>query len=286
MKYIFFGTPRFASIVLDTLIEGGAIPAAIVCNPNRPVGRKKILTAPETKQLIQAKDIKTDILQPERIDEVFIDSLTAYKADLFIVAAYGKILPGSVLDIPASGTAGVHPSLLPRLRGSSPIQSAILEDAETGVSLYKMDEKMDHGPIIAQETLSEEVSAHTYESLEAKLARLGGDMVLRHLPPYMEGNIALREQDHSKATFTQKFETKDGYVPYEDVQAAQHGNAQKAVEIDRKIRALHVEPGVYTIVNNKRIKLLESKVVDASLKLITIQREGKTPVTDPRYFLL
>src|SRR6266481_8138985 len=152
MKYVFFGTPEFAAIVLDELIAAGFLPDAIICNPDRPAGRKKVITPPPVKKLIAERGLEsqTKILQPEKpTPELFkeFDDI-----DFFVVAAYAKIIPQSILDIPRLGAIGVHPSLLPKYRGSSPIQSAILAgEMETGVTLYMLDHKMDHGPMLAAE---------------------------------------------------------------------------------------------------------------------------------------
>src|SRR5258708_6191606 len=121
-------------------------PTALVCNPDRPVGRKKIVTPPLTKELIAKSSASTIILQPEKLDDAFIARLKEFQPDFFVVAAYAKIIPQAVLDIPRLGTLGVHPSLLPKYPGASPIQSAILDDtcSETGVTIYLIDQKMDH----------------------------------------------------------------------------------------------------------------------------------------------
>ncbi|MCL5224287.1 MAG: methionyl-tRNA formyltransferase, partial [Patescibacteria group bacterium] len=144
MKYVFFGTPRFAAIVLERLIGDGKPPIAIVCNPDKPVGREKVITPPPTKQVILNAAPPNDqiqILQPAKIDNEFLTQLRSLNADFFVVAAYAKILPDELLKIPPLGVIGTHPSPLPKLRGPSPIQSAIIEGVEkTGVTLYLIDE--------------------------------------------------------------------------------------------------------------------------------------------------
>jgi methionyl-tRNA formyltransferase len=130
MRYVFFGTPRFAAIVLEKLIASGHQPIAIVCNPDKPVGRKKIITPPPTKQVVlSATSLKEDIqiYQPAKIDDEFLAQLRSLKADFFVVAAYAKILPNTLLEIPPLGVIGTHPSILPKFRGASPIQSVIIE---------------------------------------------------------------------------------------------------------------------------------------------------------------
>ncbi|MBI3088684.1 MAG: methionyl-tRNA formyltransferase, partial [Candidatus Colwellbacteria bacterium] len=167
-RYIFFGTPRFAAIILEKLISAGIPPVALVCNPDRPTGRKKIITPPPTKQVVREKVAsskgKIEIFQPENLKDAYY-LLHATNYDVFIVAAYSKILPREILAIPRLGTIGVHPSLLPKYRGPSPIQSAILAgETETGITLFLMDEQVDNGPIISSKKLVVS-SKDNYETL-------------------------------------------------------------------------------------------------------------------------
>jgi len=270
MKYIFFGTPNFAAIILEKLIKAGFIPEAVICNPDRPVGRKKIITPPPTK--ISAQKYGITILQPEILAN-YKSQITNYKPDLFIVAAYAKIIPKEILEIPRFGVIGVHPSLLPKYRGSSPIQFAILNgDEETGVTLYLMDDKMDHGPILKNYKLQITNYKFTYEELLKKLAELGADLLIETLPKFLKGEITLLPQDENQATYTKKFKTEDGYVDLEK---------DDPLLIERKIRALNPEPGVFTFINKKRIKLLEAKIEKSnnqeSVIITKIQPEGKKP---------
>ena len=149
MRYVFFGTPEFAAIVLRQLLDANLLPVGVVCNPDRPVGRKKVITPPPVKSLVMKHETwNIPVLQPEKLDERFMLQVSSFMPELFVVAAYARIIPRSILDIPANGAIGVHPSLLPRLRGASPIQSAILNgEQNTGVTLYHMDTEVDHGPV-------------------------------------------------------------------------------------------------------------------------------------------
>lgn len=282
MKYVFFGSPEFAAVILEKLIKAGLPPVALVCNPDKPSGRKKIMTPPLTKQLLGQLTIdnkqltKVEILQPESLDKPFLDKLKSLNADFYIVAAYAKILPKELIQIPPKSVIGIHPSLLPKYRGSSPIQSAILNrDSETGVSLYMMDEKVDHGAVIKTESL--ELKNQNYEELENELAELAGKMLTDALPRFISGEIKSVEQDESKATYTKKFTTEDGFIDYESIKKAQGGDSRLASEIDAKIRAFLTEPGAYTIKDGKRIKLLKSKIENNSLRITEIQIEGKKP---------
>ena len=284
MKFVFFGTPEFAAIILEKLINTGYVPVAVVCNPDRPVGRKKIITPPPAKQLLieKLKDCNIEILQPESIDSSFKIQVSNFKPDIFIVAAYSQIIPKEILEIPRLGTIGVHPSLLPKYRGSSPIQSAILNgDEETGVSLYLMDDKMDHGPILAQREIKNysikddisiknryELRIMNYENLLKNLAELSADLLIETLPKFLKGEINPLPQDESQATYTKKFITEDGRVDLKK---------DNPLLIERKIRALNPEPGVFTFIDGKRVKLLEAKISDGKIVITKTQIEGKKP---------
>lgn len=278
MKYVFFGTPRFAEIVLSGLIGGGMVPAAIVCNPDRPLGRKQIVTPPPTKLLAIKTSPDIDIIQPGALDEAFIKRVRALEPDFFIVAAYAKIIPQAVLDVPRLGTLGTHPSLLPAYRGASPIQSTILAgEKKTGATIYKMDEKMDHGPMFAQEEIPLDPLTTNYLSLEERLAALSARLLLQTIPTLLDGTAAPHAQDESRATFTKKFLTDNGFIEQSELDAAIAGNSDKAELILRTINALNPEPGVWTLQNGKRIKLLEARMDGGALKLMAIQEDGQKP---------
>jgi methionyl-tRNA formyltransferase len=285
MKFVFFGSPRFAEVVLKKLLEENLVPVALVCNPDRPVGRKKIVTPPLTKQLIEnvanipGSPILTKILQPEKLDANFIERLRILAPDFFIVAAYAKIIPQTILDIPRLGTLGTHPSLLPKYRGASPIQSVILNGEDmTGATIYKMDAGMDSGPILAgaEWPIAEN---EQYPQLEEELALLSAHLLIAQvISPFYEGTIAAIPQDDAQATFTKKFKTEDGFVDEKELMAAEAGNRALAETILNKINAFTPEPGAWTIRNGKRIKLLAGKIADSgALKLSKIQIEGEKP---------
>jgi len=278
MKYVFFGTPRFAEIVLGELIDSGFAPAAIVCNPDRPLGRKKIVTPPPTKLLAIKSSPDIDIIQPEKLDETFIKRLRELEPDFFVVAAYAKIIPNAVLAIPRLGTLGTHPSLLPSYRGASPIQSVILAgETMTGSTIYRMDEKMDHGAIYTQKEIALNALTTNYPALEKQLAELSSRLLIKTIPALLNGTVSPRVQDESRASFTKKFITENGFVEYSELDAAIAGNSDKAELILRTINALNPEPGVWTINDGKRIKLLEARMDGSALKLTTIQEEGQKP---------
>ena len=277
-KYVFFGTPRFAEIVLKGLIAAGFPPMAVVCNPDRPVGRKHVITPPPTKMVAIGTSSDIDVLQPEKLDDMLVKRVAEYGPDFFVVAAYAKIIPAAVLAIPRLGAIGTHPSLLPSFRGASPIQTAILAgETKTGATLYLMDEKMDHGPILAQRALSLDPLTTNYEALEWELAALSATLLAETIPLFMEGAIHPLPQDESRATFTKKFITENGFIKDAELEEAQEGVSDKAELIVRTVNALNPEPGVWTMRNGKRIKLLEARMNGGALKLVAVQEEGQKP---------
>jgi methionyl-tRNA formyltransferase len=308
MKFIFFGTPEFAAIILKKLIKAEFIPVAVVCNPDRPVGRKKIVTPPLTKQVIREKRLEKSvkILQPEKLEirnwKLEIDKLGGI--DFAIVAAYSKIIPKTILDSLPAKFIGVHPSLLPKHRGPTPIQTVILNgDKETGVTLFLVDEKLDHGQIIAQQKLAQPKPFSNSRELENELAGLSAELLIETLLRFIEGKIKLVPQNEAEATYTKKFKTEDAFIKSEDLEVAQKAGGEIAQIIDRKIRALNPEPGVWTLLNQQeinslirtnsrivttveevkkiRVKILSADIIDGKLKLKKIQIEGKKPVILP-----
>lgn len=274
MKYAFFGTPEFAAIIIKKLLDANLSPNLIVCNPDKPSGRKKIITSPRAKIIAEENNI--NIFQPEDFKQENIEKLKDF--DFFVVAAYAKILPEEIINLPRLNTIGVHPSLLPKYRGATPIQAVILNgEQKTGVSLYLLDEKMDNGPILTQSELSISES-ETYGSLHNKLAELSADLLIKTLPKFAVNKITAQIQNHAKATYTKKINTEDAFIEYETLEKAQEQGGEIAQIIDRKIRALNPEPGTWTInKEEQRIKLLESKIKNDKLILKVIQKQGKTP---------
>jgi methionyl-tRNA formyltransferase len=264
MKFAFFGSPAFARDILERLIGGGMAPHVVVCNPDRPFGRKKILTPPPAKEVA----IRHSIPVIQEMEKGMVP-VALQECSFAVVAAYGSIIRKETLDAFKDGVIGVHPSLLPKYRGSSPIQSVILSgEPTTGVSLYRMDEKMDHGPVIASHEIALDDPLITYEQLQARLAQCAADMLLDIIPSYSRDTVAV-EQDHDEATFTRKFTTEDGYVDLGHMAPA---------EISRIIRALNPDPGAFAYINNVRTKLLEvSADKDGSLHISKILPDGKKP---------
>jgi methionyl-tRNA formyltransferase len=248
MKYIFFGTDTFSVAIVEKLISDFFFPSAIVTMPDRPVGRKQIMTPPAMKDVCLHHDIPC--LQPENPDEL-LEQLKTYDADVFIVASYGKIISDAVLSIPKQGCINVHTSLLPAYRGPSPIQQVILDQQEqTGITIMKMDAKMDHGPLYFQKAI-DIASNETYRSLHSKLAHIGADVLPKVLPDIMKGNLKAKEQDHSAATVTKIIKKDDARINWE----------QPSDVIDAHIRAYYDWPIAWTLLeDDKRLKIIQASL--------------------------
>lgn len=278
MNMLFFGTSELSVIVLEELKDSGFLPKVIICAEDKPVGRKMIITPPPVKVWAESHGIpvfQPRTLREEKNKEIELSMTEKIKnlvqeCDIFVVASYGKIIPQAILDIPRHGTLNVHPSLLPRLRGPSPIQSAILIEEETGVSIILLDAEMDHGPLVAQEKVDITPWPPYAEELESILAHRGGAMLAEIIPKWIKGEIQTVEQDHKKATVCKKIKKIDGEV---DILS---GNPY---EIFRKVRAFSGWPGVYffTDYNSMRIRVLITKAnfEDNTLVITHVKPEGK-----------
>lgn len=227
-------------IVLNELEKSGLIPECVVTTPDKPKGRKLALTPTEVKVWAQMRKIK--VYEPAKLDESFAREIANENCQVFIVASYGKIIPGMIIDLPKHRTLNIHPSLLPRYRGATPLQSVMIDDAkETGVSVMRIDEAMDHGPIIAQEKVSVN-KWPAYEEFEAMMAKVGGRLLARILPEWLAGKIEEREQAHDQATYTKKIAKEDGLI---DLTGDPYLNF-------RKIQAYHEWPQAYFFIARKK----------------------------------
>jgi len=236
MRFIFFGSSKFAEIILNKLLKSNMKPVLVVTAPPKIKGRKKILS--HTPVYYLAEQNKIPILTPENLkDEEFLSNFKNYNPDLVILTAYGKIIPLQLLSIPKKGILNLHPSLLPHWRGATPIQSAILEgDKETGVSLFLMDEEVDHGPIIQKTEYKIQNLSITYSELSQELADIGADLIIKIAPKWFKEEINSIPQDHSLASYCHKILPEDEKIDWN----------KSNIEIDRKIRALNPNPGVFT----------------------------------------
>ncbi|MCB9078431.1 MAG: methionyl-tRNA formyltransferase [Anaerolineaceae bacterium] len=254
------GTPDFAVPSLTALIDSDYDVAAVVTQPDRPSGRGKRLTPPPVKAAAEAADLK--VLQPRTLKspEAFA-ALAAFKPDLIIVAAFGQILRSNVLDLPPYGCINVHASLLPRWRGAAPITAAVLAgDAETGVTIMKMDEGLDTGPMIAKRAIPI-TDHHTGGMLTAILADLGAQLLIDTLPHWVSGEIEPQPQDNSQATFAPRLDKQAGALDW----------SQPAVAIERKVRAFDPWPGTFTTISKGPVKILN----------VSIAREVTPPPDSP-----
>ncbi len=268
------GTPEFGAVVLEGLIRGGFPPVLVITETDKPSGRKQIVTPLPVKITAQKYDIP--VLQPEIISGGPTSLQIGGKSDLFktkpdliVVAAYGQILPKEILDIPKYGSLNVHPSLLPKHRGATPVQSAILSgDKETGVTIMLMDEGIDTGPMLSQKKTGIGPN-ETFQELHDRLAVLGSELLTDTIPDWVRGQIKADPQDDDKATYSKILKREDGLIDWR----------KSPEELDRKIRALNPWPGAYAIQNKKRVKVLKAKLENGKLIIEQVQPEGKKPMS-------
>ena len=291
MKVIFFGTPEVATPFLDMLIQDHEIDVvAAVTMPDKPIGRRQEVKKTPVKKLAEENDI--EVLQPEKIDYDFAEFIKKYDADFNVVISYGGILPTSVLDVPKYDSINVHFSLLPKYRGASPVQTALLNgDKETGITVMKMSQKLDEGDIylIKKVDINDD---ETSETLLTRLADLGAIMLPSALRDIADGILSPIPQDDENASYCHKIHKEDAEVRPE---------TETAEEIINKYRAFQPWPGVFFIYKGKRCKLINIEMSDKdakpgelveiekelilgtkqrSLKVKVLQPEGKKPIDD------
>lgn len=241
------GTPSFAEPTLSALIEKQYNIVAVYTRPDKAAGRKQEIQETPIKQLALKHDLPVE--QPEKFDDEAIAKLKSYKPDLIVVVAYGKILPQKVLHIPGFGCVNIHPSLLPKFRGPSPIQNALIAgETETGTTIMLMDEGMDSGDILAQETVA--IGAdELLPELSERLANISAALLLKTLPDWIERKITPQEQDSSEVILCQLIEREDGHVMW----------MNDAASIYNAFRALYPWPGLYSLWNRDNEQLLRIK---------------------------
>lgn len=211
MRYVFFGTPEIAVTTLEYLKSVSLLPELIITTPDKPQGRGMLLTHSPVKKFARANTIP--FLTPEKITQEVISAILEKGPwDCYLVFAYGKILPATLLESVHGKVLNIHPSLLPKYRGPSPLQAALLsDDTQTGVTLMEMDSDVDHGPLLAQETIPLRPDTDITE-LAQKSAKLGGTLFEKHAPHYIEGKEVPTPQNHSAATYCKKIEKEDGLL--------------------------------------------------------------------------
>jgi len=251
---VFWGTPDFAVSILEKLQEKFSV-LGVITNPDEPRDRNAVLTSPPTCRA--ANRLGIPVYQPEKIIEENWSDLNIPAADFFVVAAYGKIIPKWTLNLPTKGAINVHPSLLPKWRGASPIQHAILNgDVETGATIILMDEKMDHGPILAQRSVKIPDTI-AYPELSRILSEVSGELLVETIPKLVSGTILTKPQDDSHATFCRAFKREDGKIDW----------SRSASEIERAIRAFTPWPGTFTLwkrgdSRDIRLKILQGHITE------------------------
>jgi len=234
IRIVFMGTPEFSREILEGLLDCDYHVVAAYTRPDKPVGRNRELTASPVKRLSVESGIPVE--QPIRFDEETVRRIREYRPDLIIVAAYGRILPTSALSVPRFGCRNVHASLLPRWRGASPVQNALIAgDTGTGVSIMLMDAGMDTGPILAQEAFPI-TDDDTRDSLLSRMAEDGIRLLADIMPRWIGKRIEPREQDASQATVCQLIDREDGRIFWNNA----------AESIRNRYRGLHPWPGIFT----------------------------------------
>jgi len=256
-KVVFMGTPDFAVPVLTTLID---VPdfevVGVVTQPDRPAGRGKKIRQSPVKQAAIKYDLP--VYQPEKLrGNDAVKTLSAWGADVHVVAAYGQILKPNVLSIPQYGSINVHASLLPRWRGAAPIQAAVRAgDAESGITIMQMNEGLDTGDMLLKGTVSLEPH-ETGGSLHDKLMAMGGDLLVEALRGYIDGHITPTPQDNDQATYAPQIDKKEGRIDW----------SQSAGEIDRLVRAFMPFPGTYTFWDSSRLKIIAGEAIQGTLDI-------------------
>jgi len=286
---VFFGTHTFATTILQTLIEDAEINVSLVITqPDKPVGRNKVLTPPPVKILAKQYDIP--VAQPESLKQYELPE----GLDIGVTAQYGLLVPKHVLDAPTHSILNVHTSLLPKYRGASPIQSALIAgETETGVTIMKMDVGLDTGPILMQKTLQIDPD-DTYPILDQKLAVLAAPMIVVAMKGYIAGTCMPQEQDSTQVSHCTQFSRDDGKIDW----------SRTTADIYNQYRGLSPWPGIWTMLDSKRLKLLKvvpsTTVVptgtilysedrihigtsDGSIEVIDIQIEGKPPMSASQF---
>lgn len=242
-RIVFMGTPSIASYVLEGLINNGLNIVGVVTQPDKEVGRKKVLTPSPCKEV--ALKYNLPIFQPKKIREEYTDIL-ALEPDMILTLAYGQIIPKEILDYPKYRCVNAHGSLLPKYRGGAPIQRSIINgDEVTGMTIMFMDEKMDEGDILYKEEIKIEDN-DTNTALFDKMAHLTLDMLLKFLPDYFNGNYTAIKQDNSLATYAYNIKKEEEFISF--------NNSTKVVY--NHIRGLLDNPGAYFVLENKKYKLI------------------------------
>ena len=248
-RIVFMGTPEFAAVNFRALVEAGFNVVLCCCQPDKPVGRKQILTPPPVK--VAALENNIEVYQPNTLktEEAF-NKISEAKPDMIVTAAYGKLLPVNVLRIPKFGCINCHGSLLPERRGSAPVQRAVMDgDKVTGITIMEMAEGMDTGDILIQKELEIGPDMHSDELMMA-LAELSASMLPSAVTDIAEGKITPVKQDDSKATYCPPLSSEEGHFTWD----------MSAQTIHNKVRALSSWPGAYTEAGDRKLKIYDTRI--------------------------
>jgi len=267
-NFVFWGTPDVASETLEILKQAGFLPSLIITSLDKPQGRKMLITPPPVK--VWATLNKIPYLQPEKLNEDFFNQLQATSYKLSVVVAYGKIIPEKILNMPEFGSINIHYSLLPKYRGASPVESAILNgDVETGVTIQKMEFKMDSGPIIAQEKVKISPDEKAPE-LRKRLIKQGGEILVKILPEFIAGKIKLIPQNESLASVCGKIKKEDGLINL---------GAELPNVLYNKFRAYATWPRIFFFKDGKRIIITNAELIDNKFVIKKVLPEGRKEIT-------
>lgn len=269
MKIVFFGSPASALPSLKKLLEAGHNIELIISQPDKPSGRGKKLIPPPVKKM--ALDLNIPCYQPFRIkkDQNALEKIKNIQPDLNVVVAYGQIMPSSIIYFPKFNSVNVHFSLLPKYRGASPVQWAILKGEEkTGITIFELNEKMDEGDIFTQEEV-EIFPDENSEELETRMAQKGAYLLIKTIAQI--DTIKRRKQDHSQATYAPKISKEDGRIIW----------AKNALHIERQVRAFIPWPSAFAFLFEKRIKIHNGRMREGKAKsfsspgdILAIGKEG------------
>lgn len=300
IRTIFFGTPHFAAPILTMLCQHpGLHMVSVVAQPDKPVGRKQVLTPPPTKVI--AEQYHIPVYQPSslRTEEAY-NTIQALAPDLIVVAAYGKIIPENMLNLPRFQCLNVHPSNLPQYRGASPLQYTIWHnEKETKTTIMVMEPTLDTGPIVAQSEPYILKPQETYLSLETVMAQKSAELLNMVIESWCTNQLPARKQDDKQASYTKILTKEDGQINW-------HKNA---IEIDCQIRALNPWPSTFTFLEGKRLKITQASISNlddssptgtmiyhnqeihlccgqnTTLQIHTLQLEGKTSMTAKEFIV-
>lgn len=251
MKAIFFGTPAFAVPTLERLIASNHDVLAVVTQPDRKRGRGQRVSAGPVKQVAEAHGLP--VLQPERLkDTGFVAALEALEPDIGVVAAYGKLLPDNLLELPRHGMINVHASLLPKYRGAAPIHRAIMAgELETGITIIQLVKEMDAGPMLKSAS-SPIATDDTSETLAHRLASLGADLLLNVVDEIAAGQSTAEPQNHERATFAPRLSRDDGVINWQ----------RSAADLHNQVRGLHPWPHAFSYLDGARYAILHAAVAE------------------------